>query len=603
MTLKNTLLILIFSFISIFVLSQNVDRDSVTNYNPSKLNTASQELLNSISNGDSNSIIASRYYDVAIELIKLKNYSKAEIYLQKAIEYASKDIKNNPEISEYYRQLAKVQEIRQNRGSAADNYQNAWQYSNENIEAQINLNDANRMVSSKNAYEELDYLNQNCFLLSNTNESQEIFENYNRIADINMSLNQPDEALGNYNKALSTVDVESDEALQVKSNIANLLIQTNNYEDAITIQEEVVKQSSQTADINTQIEQMRKLSNMYFSRNISQEGLQILQEAYDLAIKEGDVSEARESLIELVNYYKKTGDKTKIISLYDSFVRNLDSLILKDESLIDARLFEISEHRIKELEEDRIVKDKMIERKDNNNLFLLIVILLFAILIVLIVKAWLTVKKRNNVIALQSLRKEMNPHFIFNSLNSVNQFIANSNELEANKYLSSYSQLMRNIVENSNKDFISLSSEIEQLKKYLELERIRFPDKFSYNINIDERLDQDVIMVPNMIIQPNLENAVWHGLRYRDTIGFLNLSFSMVEKHILVEIEDNGIGIEQSKKLKTKHQSLHKSRGLKNINERISLLNKIYRSEIKFEIKDKSPDSGVKIKISWKNEN
>ena len=493
--------------------------------------------------------------------------------------------------------------MQQNRSLAADNYQNAWQYSNENIQAQINLNDANRMRSSNNAYEELDYLTQNCFLLSNTDENKEIFENYNQIADINMSLNQPDEALGNYNKALSSVDGKSDEALQVKSNIANLLVQTNNYEDAIFIQQEVVKQSSLIADINTQIIQMRKLSSMYFSQDISKEGLRILQDAYSLAIREGNVSEARESLIALVNYFKKTDDKSEIIALYENFVKNLDSLILKDESLIDAKLFEISEHRIKELEEERIIKDKMIERKDNNNLFLLIVILLFAILIIVTVKSWITVKKRNNVIALQALRKEMNPHFIFNSLNSVNQFIANNNELEANKYLSSYSQLMRNIVENSNKDFITLSSEIEQLKKYLELERIRFPDKFSYKISIDEKLDQDIIMVPNMIIQPNLENAVWHGLRYRNTIGFLYLSFSIIEKHLFVEIEDNGIGIEQSKKLKTKHQSMHKSRGLKNIHERISLLNKIYKSDIKFEVTDKSPDTGVKIKISWKNEN
>jgi len=533
----------------------------------------------------------------------MKNYAKAEFYLQKAIEYASKNSKNNSEISEYYRQLAKVQELQQKRSSAADNYQNAWQNSNENIQAQINLNDANRMKSANNSYDELDYLNQNCFLLSNTNNNEEIYQNYNQIADINMSLDQTDEALGNYNKALSTVDKESDEALEVKSNIADLLIQTKNYEDAIYIQKEVVEQSYKTADLNTQIKQMRKLSDMYFSQNITQEGLQILQNAYILAIKQGNVSQARASLIELVHYYDKTGENTKIIALYEDFILNLDSLILKDESLIDVKLFEISEQKIKELEDERILQDKLIERKDNNNLLLIIIILLFTILIIITVKSWITVKKRNNIIALQSLRREMNPHFIFNSLNSVNQFIANSNELEANKYLSSYSQLMRNIVENSNKDFIKLSSEIEQLKKYLELERIRFPDKFSYKISVDEKLDPDIIMVPNMIIQPNLENAIWHGLRYKNTIGFLQISFSIIEKSILVAIEDNGIGIEQSKKLKTKHQSMHKSRGLKNIQERISLLNKIYKSEIKFEIIDKSPDTGVKVKISWKNEN
>jgi len=160
---------------------------------------------------------------------------------------------------------------------------------------------------------------------------------------------------------------------------------------------------------------------------------------------------------------------------------------------------------------------------------------------------------------------------------------------------------MRNMMENSNKDFIPLSLEVEQLKKYLELEKMRFPDKFNYHINIDNEIDPDIVKVPNMIIQPNLENAIWHGLRYRDSIGTLNVSFTIVNKHILLEIEDNGIGIEQSKKLKTHHQSMHNSRGIKNIHERIDLLNKIHKSDIKFEVIDKKSGAGVKVKIVWKN--
>ncbi len=95
----------------------------------------------------------------------------------------------------------------------------------------------------------------------------------------------------------------------------------------------------------------------------------------------------------------------------------------------------------------------------------------------------------------------MNPHFIFNSLNSVNQFIAQNNELEANKYLTSYSNLMRNMMETSNKDFISLSNELEQIKKYLDLEHLRFQDKFEYELEVDEQLDGDVSFGSDMLIQ------------------------------------------------------------------------------------------------------
>lgn len=181
----------------------------------------------------------------------------------------------------------------------------------------------------------------------------------------------------------------------------------------------------------------------------------------------------------------------------------------------------------------------------------------------------------------------MNPHFIFNSLNSVNQFIAQNNELEANKYLSSYSRLMRNILENSNKDFTPLSTELEQLKEYLDLEHMRFSDKFVYEIDVDESLDPDHISIPNMLIQPQLENAVWHGLRYKESGGLLRLSVKSESNSLCVKIEDNGIGLKKSNELKTRHQKEHHSRGLTNTRERINLLNSLYNMHITIEITEK----------------
>jgi LytS/YehU family sensor histidine kinase len=597
---KKGIIISIICILSISAMAQTII-DDTTYINPTgNLNRASQELIKSISLGENNDIIAENYYNLANELIKTENYTKAEFYLQKAIEYASKS-KENDRLTNYYRELARIQENQKKRKIAGDNYENAFQYSNENTQAQMNTNDANRMRSATNPEEELDYLTQNAFLLSNTSYNNEKFQNYNQMADINVSLNQTDEAFINYNNALNEVDNESNEALNVKSDIANLMVQTNNYDEALHLQKEVVEQSNKISQVDVQVQQMRQLSDIYFSQNITQEGLQVLKEAYTLAIKNGSVSEARKSLVALIKHYKENNDNEEIIALYENFINNLDSLILKDESLIDVRLFELTEQKLKELEEERVVKDKIIEQKDHNNLLLFILVILLIGLISITIASWFSVKKRNRMIALQSLRREMNPHFIFNSLNSVNQFIASNNELEANKYLSSYSKLMRNMMENSNKDFISLSLEMDQLKKYLELEKMRFPEKFDYEINIDEEIDPDIVKVPNMIIQPNLENAIWHGLRYRDSIGLLKVSFSIISKHILLEIEDNGIGIEQSKKLKTHHQSLHKSRGLTNIHERIGLLNKIHKSNIKFEVIDKTQDPGVKVKITWKN--
>ena len=117
----------------------------------------------------------------------------------------------------------------------------------------------------------------------------------------------------------------------------------------------------------------------------------------------------------------------------------------------------------------------------------------------------------------------MNPHFIFNSLNSVNQFIATNNELEANQYLTKFSKLMRGVMENSKDDFISFQEELDLLKNYLALEKSRFSDKFDYEIFVDENLLNSNLQIPGMLVQPFLENSIWHGLRYLEHKGFLKL--------------------------------------------------------------------------------
>jgi two-component system sensor histidine kinase YesM len=283
-----------------------------------------------------------------------------------------------------------------------------------------------------------------------------------------------------------------------------------------------------------------------------------------------------------------------------SFLNNLDRIILSDNSLTDTKTFKVTEERIRTLENEKKLKDELISRKNTFNYFLLGSIMLLLLFSGFIIKALYSIKTKNKEIALQSLRREMNPHFIFNSLNSVNQFIAQNNELEANKYLTSYSNLMRNTMENSNKDFVSLDNEISNIKKYLELEHLRFKDKFDYEITVDENLDPERVWLPNMVIQPHLENAIWHGLRYKEEKGLLKLDFRLAGKNIFITIDDNGIGPTRSSRLKTENQKIHQSRGITNTTERIALLNDLYKTEITFAIKEKiSPDSGTVVQITF----
>jgi LytS/YehU family sensor histidine kinase len=286
------------------------------------------------------------------------------------------------------------------------------------------------------------------------------------------------------------------------------------------------------------------------------------------------------------------------MALYEQFFENFEKLIRSDTTLIDAKTFQITEDKIRQLEKEKTLKDELISKKNTFNYFLIGSVVLLLLLFLFIVKALYSIKIKNKEIALQSLRREMNPHFIFNSLNSVNQFISENKELEANKYLTSYSNLMRNMMENSNKDFISLDKEVEQLKKYLDLEHLRFQDKFDFEIIVDEALDAERVFVPNMILQPHLENAIWHGLRYLNEKGFLSLRFDLKGGKINVTIEDNGIGLTKSRELKTTNQKIYESRGLNNTKERIDLLNELYKKNISFKISEKTgEEKGTVVEI------
>ena len=167
----------------------------------------------------------------------------------------------------------------------------------------------------------------------------------------------------------------------------------------------------------------------------------------------------------------------------------------------------------------------------------------------------------------------------------------------ANKFLSEFSQLMRLVLENSQEDFIPLQKEQEILSLYLKLEHYRFRDKFDYELDFEKGINAEVIDVPPMLIQPYIENAIWHGLRYKESMGKLLVHFRMHEGNLMVEINDNGIGRKKSAELKTENQKMHNSTGLKNIRERLAILNKVYKADFRVSVEDPVEESGTLVKI------
>ena len=181
-------------------------------------------------------------------------------------------------------------------------------------------------------------------------------------------------------------------------------------------------------------------------------------------------------------------------------------------------------------------------------------------------------KQQATDLEMQALRAQMNPHFIFNSLNSINRFILQNNKAQASEYLTKFSKLVRMILQNSQVSLISLESEIEALRLYLEMEALRFDYHFAYKISVPTDLDISVLKVPPLIIQPYVENAIWHGLMHKEEKGQLDIEVSQENDYLFFKITDDGIGRKRAAELASKSATKHKSMGLRITADRIAMI-------------------------------
>ncbi len=188
-------------------------------------------------------------------------------------------------------------------------------------------------------------------------------------------------------------------------------------------------------------------------------------------------------------------------------------------------------------------------------------------------KNYLAFEKQLFELEQKALQLQMNPHFMFNSLNSIQSFVIKNDTDNAIRYLSKFSQLMRRTLSNSRESMISLQDEIQALTLYLEIEKLRFDEKFEYKIVLDPAIDDSFIEIPPMILQPYVENAIIHGLMHSPQKGHLNINISLKEDTIICSIEDDGIGREKAAEIKKASGIERKSRGMMITRERLEILN------------------------------
>lgn len=360
---------------------------------------------------------------------------------------------------------------------------------------------------------------------------------------------------------------------------------------------------------------IQKADYLTISGDVGQ-AIEELNRSVELSRQLGDIENELSSQKKLYDAYASINKPEEAVQAYSNYQNLLDSANKlrtnqKDELLQKQLALKTVEKEIDVLERERQLDQETIlllekEQEVNNSalqqqrilLYVLgFIITIFIFITILVYRNTKAKNRANQLLHLKNLRAQMNPHFIFNSLNSVNNYIAKSNERAANKYLAKFSRLMRMVLDYSQVEFISLTNEVELLRLYVELEHERFKDKFHYVFEVDETINTEQFQIPPMIVQPFIENAVWHGLRYKKEEGQLSIYFRDRGDHVEIEVSDDGIGRTKSQEIKTVNQKKHKSSGMRNIENRTEMIRSLFRKKIDYEISDLSEGKGTRVII------
>ncbi len=351
---------------------------------------------------------------------------------------------------------------------------------------------------------------------------------------------------------------------------------------------------------------LNNLGELYFQQNKLALSEPYLLEGLESARAISSLIDLRDIQHNLSALYARKNDFKKAYFYQEGYITAADSLMNEEkmrtveELTIRFETKEVEEQNILLQKENDLQKSRLQQRN-----YLILAILIFAILLVTILFLYTRQKrfrlqKEKLDIEQKLLQIQMNPHFIFNSLQAIQSFILTNRQKESAGYLTSFSRLMRLILENSKHDLISLDKEADTLAYYLELQQLRFKGVFTYEIRIAPAIDKDFMMVPPMLLQPFIENAIEHGFKDMKEPGLLRVDISQTNEGLIFEVSDNGMGIERSKQLKQENKR-HRSYALEIIRKRIEVINASLHASISLSIEDLSQSAeqqqGTRVKL------
>ncbi len=480
------------------------------------------------------------------------------------------------------------------------------------------LDKAYQLIKESNAY------------YAGVGANRQLMNGYSRLGTIFSMLNQYDSSMFYANKALVIAEELEDQLTshEIRLNLANAQFNTKDYQSAQQNFEHILP------FLENSSKNPGNLINTYSSLMVCNMLTGAVQKAQNYEVKADQMIPKVTEYIDLMGYYQKKFMKDSIqgnlsgsIAHYQKYIQLKDSLFNKEKA---SQLAELqTKYETEKVAAEKLLAEnraELAESESQRNLFLFVGAITLAIMIVLAAVfynsklkqskkaeiALLELKSSQKQLALEkqyrdselkALKAQMNPHFIFNVLNSIQEFIIMNQKDLASDYLATFAELIRSYLHFSNKGYISLREETETLEKYLELEALRFGDGFIYAVNLNKNLQPDEFKLPTMIIQPYVENAIKHGLFSKKGERKLEVSFESLEEGILLcSIIDNGIGREAAMKIKESKNNMHPSFAMEATSSRLDLFNQRSHQKIGVEVIDLIDEvdqpSGTQVKLT-----
>jgi tetratricopeptide (TPR) repeat protein len=454
----------------------------------------------------------------------------------------------------------------------------------------------------------IEYFRRSLAMSWNQNSKLGLAINHNNLGESLLKLGEVDSALMHFFTSLDyNYQINSMVGQSICFNsIGGAYIDLDRPHKALEYLEKALHINEELGDLMQVSISHSRIGETYMDMDQLEEAEMHLKKSVEVAKNIGVLYQIEEGSQLLSQLYEKRGDFHEALRYFKTAVAHRDSIInaknihhlATQEAIFES---ERQRERIDQLNQETIRQRSMLDRQRFYLITALILVLTISFAIVMIVRQLQLRSRYKNVRHQQRLlRSQMNPHFIFNALSAIQVFILEHDIEKSSRFLTDFARLMRQVLQSSTHDYISLKEETQILGYYLELQRLRFSETFDYQLHIDNSLKLEEIMVPPMLTQPFIENAIEHGIKPVGNDGQIHVHFKEDNNRVVIEVVDNGIGIDASKEASEKEKG-HESMAIKITRERLDMLRRDSGGRTELSIMDKKQinpfDRGTVVRI------